>query len=104
MMTMVLFLLIMARDLRGVLNWCRTFEPGSYNFEEIQTCPVGDIQNPTTLHHCMFTFPKNDVQKITSILAYMFLPFPRNRVFKPRVELFHLLLKKSKHEDSLEIR
>src|SRR3954464_4673556 len=34
----------------------------------------------------------------------MFPPFPRNHIFRPRIELFHLLLaKKSKHEDSLEI-
>ena len=39
------------------------------------------------------------------ILAYRFLPFPRNHIFEPRAELFHLILfaKRSKHEGSLEM-
>ena len=43
---------------------------------------------------------------VNFILAYSFFPFPRNRIFEPRAKFFpHLsyLLKRSKHEDSLEM-
>src|SRR3954467_2263678 len=95
LVTMVLILLVMSRDLRGVPNWCRTFEPVPCDFSASQIYPVLWFSPLCIIAYLLSK--KNDVQKITSILAYVFLPFLRNCIFKPRTELFHLLFaKKSK--------